>query len=308
MSFEFLRELFTPYSRENTALTEIRLISGRDGCLSRYFGPSKLDAAADFCREQSAYYDVYVGVLPRSQVAAPGKAGEDWHVDQAAWLPVDIDRGAATDAQMIDYLAGVRKRLPKPRMMVLSGSGGAHLYWRLPEVHQMPDEPARKSFTSILRRLVLACGSGEAGLHADKSCTNVSRILRVPGTFNHKHSPPAKVSGIIYDDYDQMPLSGWDAILPWEPAPPPRPQFRAGGAYADRQGVPPGLLRWAQAGYPEGNRHHDIVGAAAWLRRETDLPENVAYELFLTKAQNSPGRRPLTEAELDKAWAWGGRA
>ncbi len=307
MSQEFLRHLFTPYGAENTTLCEIRMFSGRDRCLSRYFGLSKLDAAADFAREQAAYYDVCVGVLPRDQVALPGKAGEDWHVDQAAWLWCDVDRAGASDAQMIEFLGGVRRKLPKPRMMVLSGSGGGHLYWRLPEVHPLPDEAARKAFSAILRRLVLAIGAGPEGLHADRSCCNVSRILRVPGTKNHKHSPAAKVHGIIYDDYDEMPLSGWDAILPWEPAPPPRPQFRTSGAYSDRQSVPPGLLRWAEAGYPEGNRHHDLVGAAAWLRRETDLPEHVAYDLFLSKAQNSPGRRALTADELDKAWAWGGR-
>ena len=277
-----------------------------DKVACRYFDFSSLETAAKFAAKQSRQHDVYMGVLPRFCQAEAGKAGADAHVDTAAWLWCDIDRGDASDEDMIEFLGQKQTRMPRPRMVVLSGSGGVHLYWKLAAPHAMPEMEDRKAFSVILRRLVLQVGFGPSNLHADKSCCNPSRILRVPGTYNHKRDTPAKVDGIICNSYDMMTVSEWDKLLPYEPLQlnHVRPQFKSTRTFGAADAVPPGLLRWAEAGYREGNRHHDMVGAAAWLRRSTDLPESIARDLFLIKAQNSPGARALTPEELDSAWNW----
>ena len=307
MSLQFLQQLFYPYSKEDGLLCEIRSLgSNRDGrVLTRYFGLSKLDAAAEFARSQSSDYDVYTGVLPRFCKAASGSAGEDRHVNITSWLWCDVDRGNATEADVVQFLEHIKSRMPGPRMVVLSGSGGVHLYFKLAEPVLLATDNDRKEFSAVLRRLVLSVGFGPSDLHADKSCCNPSRILRVPHTLNYKHDPPAKVEGIICPAYDELRLSEWDKTLPYEPLPTRsiRAKFTTNGPRPE--GVPSGLMAWAERGYAEGNRHHDIVGAAAWLQRDTDLPEHIAYQLFLTKAENSPGLRALTPQELDKAWEWG---
>ena len=307
MSLKFLQELFYLYSAEDGLLCEIRSLgTNRYGrVMTRYFGMSRLENAAQFAKEQAAEYDVYVGVLPRFCKAAPGSAGEDRHVNVASWLWCDVDRGSATEVEVLQFLEHIKSRMPGPRMVVLSGSGGVHLYWKLAKPVPMVTDEERKGFSAVLRRVVLSVGFGPSDLHADKSCCNPSRILRVPNTLNHKHSPPAKVEGMICPVYDEMRLAEWDKQLPYEPLPARsiRPKFTTNEPRPE--GIPAGLLAWAERGYAEGNRHHDIVGAAAWLQRDTDLPENVAYQLFLTKAENSPGMRALTPQELDKAWDWG---
>ena len=309
MSFRFLSELYSPYAAQSNLLCEVRSLEKARGdkVNTRYFDFRNLDAAAKFAARQSAAHDVYMGVLPRLCKAEPGKAGSDADVNTAAWLWCDIDRGDATEGDMIEFLAQKQARMPKPRMVVLSGSGGAHLYWKLAAPHIMPEMEDRKTFSAILRRLVLQVGFGPSNLHADKSCCNPSRILRIPTTYNHKRETPVRVEGIVCPTHDILTLAEWDSLLPFEPLPlyQVRPKFKT--AVCGSQGavgVSPGLMRWAEAGYREGNRHHDIVGAAAWLRRSTDLPESVARDLFMIKAQNSPGCRQLTPEELDSAWNW----
>ncbi len=305
MSLQFLSELFQPYNIEDGLLCEIRnLAPNREGSVNTaFFTLARLDKASQHAQTQAKTHDVYMGVLPRFRKPVLGQAGQDAHVNCAGWLWCDIDRGEASDAEMTAFLTELKARIPQPRMIVFSGSGGVHLYWRLIQ----PETIEHADFKALLRRLVLLVGSGPAGIHGDKSCVNPSRILRVPFTNNHKHAPPARVWGGVCADYDALALGGWNNILPMEPLPARllRPKFTP---QTDRRfdGPAPGLVRWAEAGYPEGNRHHDLVGAAAWLRRDTDLEEGMAYDLFVLKAASSPGRRAITPQEIEAAWNWAG--
>jgi hypothetical protein len=80
-----------------------------------------------------------------------------------------------------------------PTMIVGSGTGGFHVYWRLGELIT----PAQfKPMATALVRAALA-----RGLKFDAQCTSdVSRLLRVPGTRNFKGEPSAegKPVTIIY--------------------------------------------------------------------------------------------------------------
>ena len=310
MSSQFLSELFSPYPKESGLLCEVRCLSLDDASPPniRYFGLTHLSNAAAFAQSQKLSHNVYMGVLPRMRKAPPGKGGLDKDVQDAAWFWCDVDRGDGTDDEMLQFLEHLRSRMPCPRMIAFSGSG-VHLYWRLPFPLSLAEEEARDVATSLLRRIPLAVGIGPNGIHADKSCQNFSRILRLPQTLNHKHPPAAPVFGATTPACDMLTLEEWDKVLPWLPLPAhkTRSRMKVADLSAMGAGVPVGILAWAETGYPEGSRHQDLVGAAAWLRRSTDLPEQVAHDLFLTKAGNSTGLRSITPQELDKVWKWGGK-
>jgi hypothetical protein len=309
MSLSFLQTIYTAYDPEDGQICEIRCLDAKRQAqpIIRYFGLTHLHKAHEYATAQAASMDVYMGVLPRYCNRSAGEGGRDSDVNRAAWLWCDIDSGDGTEKDVIEFLKHVKSRVPTPRFIGTSGSGGVHLYWQLRDVVTISDADDRGRFTSALRRLVAMIGTGAANIHADKACCNPSRILRIPHTYNHKHDPPRKVQAVSCPDSAPLTLDEWEALLPFEPLPARslRPKFTVQQA-RDRNTVPPGLLAWAERGYSEGNRHHDLVGAAAFLRRDTDLPEHVAFQLLTIKAQNSPGRRPITDEELEKAWGWAG--
>jgi len=75
--------------------------------------------------------------------------------------------------------------LPRPSMMVFSG-GGMHVYWTLMKPLTL-EEWLPLSYA-------LAEATKKHGLKCDSACTiDGARVLRVPGTKNHKYDPPRAV-------------------------------------------------------------------------------------------------------------------
>ena len=80
----------------------------------------------------------------------------------------------------------LQQGLPEPTMEVYSGTGGLHVYWCLDK--SIPID----NWTPLARALQGA--ALQYGLKCDPQVTvNPAGILRVPNTFNHKRTPPAKV-------------------------------------------------------------------------------------------------------------------
>ena len=111
--------------------------------------------------------DVYVGVLPRWR-----KGGRDTDVHTAGVVWCDID-----DLTGLDETA----TLDKVTVAVRSGKG-LHCYRRL-KVAGIGTKPTeQREFVQLLERWMLSLSPS-----ADIKCKNPSRILRVPGTLNHKN-------------------------------------------------------------------------------------------------------------------------
>lgn len=110
--------------------------------------------------------DLYLGVAPRSE-----KRGGRDAIERAHALWVDAD-----SPQSIEALG---RFTPAPAIIVHSGNG-RHAYWPLyPPLSADHVERAN-------RRLAYA-------LEADSRSTDAARILRPPGTFNHKGGAPVPV-------------------------------------------------------------------------------------------------------------------
>ena len=77
-----------------------------------------------------------------------------------------------------------RSYAPAPSIVVASGSGpNVHAYWPL----RQPLAPRDAEVANL--RLAYALG-------ADRVCFDAARILRPPGTWNHKHAPPHPVKAL----------------------------------------------------------------------------------------------------------------
>lgn len=110
---------------------------------------------------------------------------------KSIWVDIDVGpddpKKYATVEEALAAILLFQKTvgLPPPSAIVFSG-GGLHVYW----ISKTPLTPEQWApYAGGLRNLLLAnavkCDSGLT--------TDIARILRVPGTFNHKYDPPKPV-------------------------------------------------------------------------------------------------------------------
>jgi putative DNA primase/helicase len=109
--------------------------------------------------------NVYVGANPRTAVG--GTDGESVAIFRCLFADID----GVTLAEGLARLAATA--LPPPTIVVFSG-GGVHIYWRL-------SEPLRDAalWTGLQKAIIAVLGS-------DKVIHDPARIMRLPGTRNHK--------------------------------------------------------------------------------------------------------------------------
>jgi hypothetical protein len=145
----------------------------------RYFARSIKSANAAIADARD-HHDVYVGIATRSR---RGGTKADLGLSYVVWA--DVDR---PNAEALLRVAG----LPEPSMIVASGSPGRlHAYWRLTEPSTLREPEAIALFESYLRGVASAVGG-------DPACVDASRLMRAPGTRNHKHDPPVLCEIVSY--------------------------------------------------------------------------------------------------------------
>jgi hypothetical protein len=145
----------------------------------------RLDQLAETAAGMGSRTDFYVGCAPRSHRHGGAEA-----VPAVYALWADLD-GPEAVAALQDFQ-------PAPTVEVASGSGGnRHAYWQLDRPLETAD--ARRA----LRRLAHALGG-------DMRSAEPARILRPPGTLNHKTDPPASVECVALDvtAYDPRAVVG----------------------------------------------------------------------------------------------------
>jgi hypothetical protein len=150
---------------------ELRLRRRSDSSIRREFArsvPEFLERARSFANS----YDVYFALGTR--YGTNGGTKRDVYRVATAWA--DLDDRTIKDCKF---------RI-KPDIVVKSGNG-LHCYWTLSEPLLIRGEGERwKPIEAVNRALAYQ-------LKGDTSTIDISRVLRVPGTMNHKYSPAREV-------------------------------------------------------------------------------------------------------------------
>lgn len=244
---------------EIAPFVEIRLIRG--GIVhQKFYDPNVvedlLEMNADIAATDQAGWDVYYGVLPRMRRG--GTAEDTVAVATVLWTDIDAKSMPDTDKQEAWYrLSGFT---PAPSIIVDSG-GGYHGYWLLNQTIEWRQAEA------IMRAIAEEVG----GDHV----YDAPRILRVPGTHNHKTDPPIPVR-LMRFDRERLYRPGAFADLRdrgIEIMEPPRPTSAAfdGEAIASAR---EGRAKWPEwldekivTSGGKGNRSEHAFSTILWLIR-----------------------------------------
>lgn len=150
---------------------EVRLIKDAKVRQAWCHIPGEVDELIEVAmREDSFGVDVYFGVLPRTQRI--GRS--DTIVDETRVLWADFDGKAYAESKLGAFHA-LASLAPAPQIVVDSGNG-YHAYWLLRE--EVDWENARQ----VMRGIAMAS-------NGDLKVADKARILRIPGTHNHKAEP-----------------------------------------------------------------------------------------------------------------------
>ena len=182
--------------------------------------------------------EVFCTPLTR-RLARPGRGGQ---VLPGAVAWIDIDEPANVER--------VRRFPHRPHMVVVSGSGGLHAYWRLAAAIELDELEA------VNRKL-----AGHLG--ADDGIWDRARIMRVPGTVNAKAGRPCRLA---YLDLAARPVAAAALVDglsdPDPPPPPPDPEtlrrWVERNALDDARRVPPPVYFRLLAGVEVPERGGDV--------------------------------------------------
>ena len=230
--------------------------------------------------------DTYFGVHPCSQKRQP------WQRSTIASIAAVNAVFAEFDAKDFDgskdaILAHLDRLAVYPTAVVDSG-GGCHAYWVLSRTVAV-DERNRRDLVMLQRAWVDFVGS-------DPAAKDLARVLRVPGTWNHKYDPPRPVRLIEYRsmrryDFDHVRLLVGDHLAQLKAEDERRIEEDARRTDDVAPGAAHKLLQWAVANAKSGERHNlglwlcgrlKDEGIASWvadavlrdyMRRVGDNPE-----------------------------------
>lgn len=149
-------------------LINLRVIRKGKPPLEQFFPVSNIAEATEYAARHCPSGDVYFGVLPRVR-------------EKGGRADVGSVRVVWADCDSPESIVALQEFPLLPSIVVMSGTEeNRHAYWLLDEAVTAEEVEA------INRRLAAKLGS-DAVVH------DRARILRVPGTLNHKHRAPTEV-------------------------------------------------------------------------------------------------------------------
>ena len=147
--------------------------------------------------------DVYVGcgIQPRDE----GKPGERGRANEVSVIPgcwADLDVGDHKNGRkylptMTDAMSFLNGLPIKPTIVVETG-GGVHAWWLFQEPLTISTDEERVAAGQVVGRWQMFLRR-QLGQYDMDSTFDLARVLRIPGTGNHKTDPPKQVVALVTD-------------------------------------------------------------------------------------------------------------
>ncbi len=169
-------------------------------------------AAARLAQSCLARRDVYFGVALQSRrLALAAARARDPRVElhrvrggnasavalPAAWVDLDVAGPHHRRADLPpdrDAALGLLEAVPLAPSAIVATGGGFHVYWLFRRLWQLTDEAERTAAAALVAAVQAAVRrrAAEHGWAVDPTA-DLARLLRLPGTVNHKSQPPRPV-------------------------------------------------------------------------------------------------------------------
>lgn len=186
---------------------------------TRWYDVGKLEQATLDADKLAKSDDVYFGVGLRGFKAAEGRGGsDDVTVIPGLWVDIDIAGPAhketalpPDDRAALDALA----EIPMPPTIAIDSGNGLHAYWLFREPWTLDSADERKEAQTLAERWQVAIRQiwTAHGWKLDPT-HDLARVLRLPGTYNHKSKPPKPVTAILAQNDARYNPSDFDPYLP----------------------------------------------------------------------------------------------
>jgi AAA domain/RepB DNA-primase N-terminal domain len=193
-----VRDVITAIFDGCAGLLELRAKSSAGIVRTAFVEPSDVDAISAFVTAHRDD-DVWFGVATRRDASSGALA----NCSQLSALFIDVD--CHGDAQQLAVSTTRLLRFALPPSIIIRSGAGLHAYWLLKEPADVQVE--RVMIYALLRRLA-------AALDGDRAAAEPARVLRLPGTFNHKHTPKRSVTIQTFLPGRRYNLSEFDEFLP----------------------------------------------------------------------------------------------
>ena len=242
-----------------------------------YFSTSEIEKAAAFSLELSKDRDVYFGCSTRIEKLDVFQRGtyKDVCAINMIWLEIDLMDGIHKNINLPDQEeAGIiLNTFPlEPTIMVHSG-GGYHLYWMLDEPFLINNEVDREFVSNLISDFqhTFIDIARQMDLHIDNT-SDITRVLRVPNTLNHK-SKQTRLVSIIDENSEKYTIPEIeDAIKDIQEKLPPKesdPQrnFK--------------IIRGAKSLLPDSNVE-PIVEGCHFIQNYLKTKESASYAEWMT--------------------------
>ena len=168
-----------------------------------------LEHALKLTKEKA--YDIYFGVGLREKNLGKWKRGNSETVTTipALWVDIDIAGESHKKTSLPPTLEAAMKLIKEfpllPSALIHSGYG-LHGYWILKEPWEFDSSEERQEAQLLLKSLehTIRYYAGQKGWDIDPTA-DLARVLRIPGTYNHKQKEPIKVEILELNDYRYNP-------------------------------------------------------------------------------------------------------
>jgi len=219
------------------------------------------------------------------------------------WADVDIaDRDGKTSKRYAPDLKTARDLidgLPIKPSIILDTGGGLHAWWLLHEMVLIPGLPERQDAAVMLKGWgdTLTRHWAASGGWTLDNVSDLARVMRVPGTINHKYGRPVEVlehSGERFSR-EQIDAAMWTANL-GKPEPAPAAGFGDVAVQAPRADVDADdAVRLAES---------DRAFAKIWQRRRPDLADQSASSYDMAIASDGVRRGWSDQQIANTIVAW----